>query len=146
MVHRTPPSKWSDREHEDFLRGLNTLGKGNWKYISIHYVKTRTPTQVASHAQKYFIRLRKIDPQRARRYDRVEESDENNVVAEPPSPAPVAPSVGIAVDHAMMHAAMMFWESVARTYATSKVLVRTHEIRKPVPLRDCSNVMHALLR
>jgi len=37
------------------LDGLQIYGKGNWKNIS-KYVKSRTPTQVASHAQKYFIR------------------------------------------------------------------------------------------
>ncbi|KAF9604310.1 hypothetical protein IFM89_005891 [Coptis chinensis] len=31
-------------------------GKGDWRGISRNYVKTRTPTQVASHAQKYFLR------------------------------------------------------------------------------------------
>ncbi|TYH31858.1 hypothetical protein ES288_A01G205400v1 [Gossypium darwinii] len=33
------------------------LGKGNWKGISENYVTSRTPIQVASHAQKYFLRL-----------------------------------------------------------------------------------------
>ena len=39
-----------------FLLGLQNLGKGDWRGISRHYVISRTPTQVASHAQKYFIR------------------------------------------------------------------------------------------
>lgn len=39
-----------------FLLGLQKLGKGDWRGISRNYVITRTPTQVASHAQKYFIR------------------------------------------------------------------------------------------
>lgn len=30
--------------------------QGDWRGISKDYVTTRTPTQVASHAQKYFIR------------------------------------------------------------------------------------------
>lgn len=30
--------------------------QGDWRGISRHYVSTRTPTQVASHAQKHFIR------------------------------------------------------------------------------------------
>lgn len=36
--------------------GLKKYGKGDWRNISRNYVVTRTPTQVASHAQKYFIR------------------------------------------------------------------------------------------
>lgn len=39
-----------------FLIGLQKLGKGDWRGIARNYVTTRTPTQVASHAQKYFIR------------------------------------------------------------------------------------------
>ena len=37
--------------------GLKKYGKGDWRNISRNFVVTRTPTQVASHAQKYFIRL-----------------------------------------------------------------------------------------
>lgn len=48
---------WSASEHRSFLLGLTKLGKGDWKGISKNYVPTRTPTQVASHAQKYFIRM-----------------------------------------------------------------------------------------
>lgn len=39
-----------------FLIGLEKHGKGDWRNISRDFVTTRTPTQVASHAQKYFIR------------------------------------------------------------------------------------------
>lgn len=39
-----------------FLQGLNKYGKGDWRSISRKCVLTRTPTQVASHAQKYFLR------------------------------------------------------------------------------------------
>ncbi|MED6130746.1 hypothetical protein PIB30_003320 [Stylosanthes scabra] len=47
---------WSEEEHRVFLEGLEKLGKGNWRDISKCFVRTRTPTQVASHAQKYFLR------------------------------------------------------------------------------------------
>mmetsp|Transcript_28792 Transcript_28792/g.62175 ORF Transcript_28792/g.62175 Transcript_28792/m.62175 type:complete len:350 (-) Transcript_28792:80-1129(-) len=49
---------WSEEEHEKFLDGLKTCGRGNWRGIS-DLIKTRTPVQVASHAQKYFLRLAK---------------------------------------------------------------------------------------
>ncbi|KAI3778082.1 hypothetical protein L2E82_07095 [Cichorium intybus] len=49
---------WTRDEHKQFLIGLDKLGKGNWRGISREYVKTRTPTQVASHAQKYYIRMK----------------------------------------------------------------------------------------
>ncbi|ESQ48986.1 hypothetical protein EUTSA_v10022186mg [Eutrema salsugineum] len=47
---------WSEEEHGNFLKGLQHFKKGDWKEISRVYVKTRTATQVASHAQKYFLR------------------------------------------------------------------------------------------
>ena len=39
------------------MKGLKKYGRGDWRNISRNYVTSRTPTQVASHAQKYFIRL-----------------------------------------------------------------------------------------
>jgi SHAQKYF class myb-like DNA-binding protein len=50
---------WTKREHELFLLGLNRFGHGHWRDIAEFYVKTRTRTQVASHAQKYFAKQRR---------------------------------------------------------------------------------------
>lgn len=47
---------WTEEEHRLFLLGLQKLGKGDWRGIARNFVTSRTPTQVASHAQKYFIR------------------------------------------------------------------------------------------
>jgi SHAQKYF class myb-like DNA-binding protein len=47
---------WTEEEHRLFLIGLQKLGKGDWRGIARNFVISRTPTQVASHAQKYFIR------------------------------------------------------------------------------------------
>merc|ERR1711862_198963 len=62
MVSSEPPIKrgpfkrgWTKEEHILFLNGLQIHGKGAWKEISM-IVQTRTPTQIQSHAQKYFLR------------------------------------------------------------------------------------------
>uniref|UniRef100_A0A2P2JSD5 Uncharacterized protein LOC105115454 n=1 Tax=Rhizophora mucronata TaxID=61149 RepID=A0A2P2JSD5_RHIMU len=47
-----------------FLTGLERLGKGDWRGISRNFVTTRTPTQVASHAQKYFLRHASLNKKR----------------------------------------------------------------------------------
>ncbi|CAN6976177.1 unnamed protein product [Brassica oleracea var. botrytis] len=61
LTHKTPDRKkvgvpWTEKEHQMFLIGLEKLGKGDWRGISRNFVVTKSPTQVASHAQKYFIR------------------------------------------------------------------------------------------
>uniref|UniRef100_A0A6N2N655 Uncharacterized protein n=1 Tax=Salix viminalis TaxID=40686 RepID=A0A6N2N655_SALVM len=57
---------WTEEEHKLFLLGLQKVGKGDWRGISRNFVKTRTPTQVASHAQKYFLRRNNQNRRRRR--------------------------------------------------------------------------------
>ncbi|KAJ6374195.1 hypothetical protein OIU78_029826 [Salix suchowensis] len=57
---------WTEEEHRRFLFGLQKVGKGDWRGISRNFVKTRTPTQVASHAQKHFLRLNSVNRRRRR--------------------------------------------------------------------------------
>lgn len=57
---------WTEEEHRMFLLGLQKLGKGDWRGISRNYVISRTPTQVASHAQKYFIRQSNLSRRKRR--------------------------------------------------------------------------------
>ncbi|XP_047270703.1 transcription factor MYB1R1 isoform X2 [Capsicum annuum] len=66
LRHRKKGTSWTEEEHRCFLIGLEKLGKGDWRGISKHYVPSRTPTQVASHAQKYFIRMSSIDKKKRR--------------------------------------------------------------------------------
>ncbi|XXG77901.1 hypothetical protein AAC387_Pa08g1958 [Persea americana] len=57
---------WTEDEHRMFLLGLQKLGKGDWRGISRNFVVSRTPTQVASHAQKYFIRQTNVSRRKRR--------------------------------------------------------------------------------
>ncbi|GLJ43493.1 hypothetical protein SUGI_0904300 [Cryptomeria japonica] len=57
---------WSEEEHRVFLMGLRAVGKGEWRAISKNFVTSRTPTQVASHAQKYFLRQSNLNKQKRR--------------------------------------------------------------------------------
>ncbi|XP_057778660.1 transcription factor DIVARICATA-like [Salvia miltiorrhiza] len=57
---------WTEEEHKLFLRGLEIYGRSDWRSISRNVVITRLPSQVASHAQKYFKRKELEDKYRKR--------------------------------------------------------------------------------
>ena len=77
---------WSVEEHQLFLKGLETHGKGSWKHIHNNFVKTRTCSQVASHAQKHFLRI-------ARKEAKAFKTKRPRTPrATPPSPSPPSPS------------------------------------------------------
>ena len=61
------------------------FSQGDWRGISRHFVQSRTPTQVASHAQKYFIRQNNVNKRKRR-------SSLFDIVGDPTS-ADAAPSV-----------------------------------------------------
>lgn len=128
---RTKPQLWSVEEHESFLKGLQKLGRGNWKGIATHFVPTRTPTQVASHAQKHFMRNAKdacVKKRRASIFDEVSpaSSSSTQVTA---TAAVATPEPDEAVTQALLiqrHA----WEATLQLH---RAIV--HEIRRPTPTR-----------
>ncbi|KAI3727284.1 hypothetical protein L1987_67097 [Smallanthus sonchifolius] len=76
---------WTEEEHRLFLFGLQKLGKGGWRGIARNYVLSRTPTQVASHAQKYFIRQCSATRRKRRSslFDMAAESPEDHFMLPP---------------------------------------------------------------
>uniref|UniRef100_A0A0D9WKG6 HTH myb-type domain-containing protein n=1 Tax=Leersia perrieri TaxID=77586 RepID=A0A0D9WKG6_9ORYZ len=81
---------WSEQEHRQFLAGLEKLGKGDWRGISRSFVTTRTPTQVASHAQKFFLRQqnsagKKTNKRRTSLFDMVQDCESGRSFATDPA-------------------------------------------------------------
>ncbi|KAI3735105.1 hypothetical protein L6452_14593 [Arctium lappa] len=85
---------WTEDEHISFLMGLQKLEKGDWRGISKKYVPSRTPTQVASHAQKYFIIMNASLKKRKRRSSLFDiPFQESHMVPRAPVPISVRPPV-----------------------------------------------------
>lgn len=51
--------RWTKSEHDRFMKGLEKYGK-DWMSVQ-KYVKSRTLTQVRSHAQKVFLKMEEED-------------------------------------------------------------------------------------
>ncbi|XP_074344524.1 transcription factor DIVARICATA-like [Apium graveolens] len=49
-----------------FMRGLEICGKGDWRNIAKYFVPSTTPSQVASHGQKFLKRAEKEDTEKRR--------------------------------------------------------------------------------
>lgn len=77
----TPPKKeqykhgWTKQEHFLFLQGLQTHGRGAWKQIAGD-VRSRTATQVQSHAQKFFLRQKQTNKNKRSIHDLTLDSPE----------------------------------------------------------------------
>ena len=50
--------RWTDEEHQKFIEGILEYGN-EWKKVQ-QIIKTRSSTQARSHAQKFFLRVKKL--------------------------------------------------------------------------------------
>ncbi|KAL1540247.1 hypothetical protein AAHA92_24628 [Salvia divinorum] len=71
LCKRTKGVPWTIAEHRLFLQGIDMYGQSNWRGITRNLLPGRLPSQVASHAQKFFKRKKngKKDGMRASIHD-----------------------------------------------------------------------------
>ncbi|KAJ9527545.1 hypothetical protein QJQ45_025817, partial [Haematococcus lacustris] len=91
---------WSVEEHCAFLKGLEKLG--NWRGISRYFVQSRTPTQVASHAQKHFLRIGSGASRRRSRFAAIEEEVLASPTKQQQQP-PLSPPLPLRHQHSTYH-------------------------------------------
>ena len=63
--------RWTENEHKLFLEGI-MLYQNEWKNVQNH-IGTRSATQARSHAQKFFIKMRKELPKQCSTLNEVKE-------------------------------------------------------------------------
>ncbi|TKY57959.1 Transcription factor DIVARICATA [Spatholobus suberectus] len=118
--------QWSEEEHKKFLVGLKKLGKGDWRGIAKSFVTTRTPSQVASHAQKYFLHQNSFN-KRKRRHSLLDVG-RNETINEPFNTCFEAsgqfgfPSGTTCPRWVSYHHSMLNWATTSTNHSTHQVL------------------------
>lgn len=132
---KRPANPWSVEEHDLFLEGLKAFGKGHWREISRHFVLSRTPTQVASHAQKYFARISRDDEKKRRRQSIFDSSEREAVKKPKPEtrPAPVE-RAAFPLDDPEVAVAWWWWMYAQNLQMTRRFALRAC-VERPTPIR-----------
>ena len=68
--------RWSEEEHQKFIEGILEYGN-EWKKVR-KIIKTRTSTQARSHAQKFFLRIKKNISEIQRKKNKNFDENDNN--------------------------------------------------------------------
>lgn len=104
------------------IRRAARLLQGQWKQISRYYVPSRTPTQVASHAQKHFLRLSGATKRRSR-FASVEDHATGTSTAPVPSGSqPTPPTHKAGPEQPVTSAAFSFGTSAQSMSVTAATL------------------------
>ncbi|KAL1566689.1 hypothetical protein AAHA92_02266 [Salvia divinorum] len=127
---------WTEEEHQLFLMGLNKYGKGDWRSISRYYVVTKTPTQVASHAQKYFRRQTSSTPA-----DRRRPSIHDIHTVNPGAAAFTAPALPIHPHQTMPFPPLALIPNIHQPYGGSGLVVDQNQVFMP-PINAASHAVY----
>ena len=65
-VDKFQTGKWTEEEHEKFIEGILIYGN-EWKKVQ-EIIKTRSSAQARSHAQKFFLKIKKSIENRAENF------------------------------------------------------------------------------